>query len=205
MADKKNVIVGAARVWIGTADATLPSFEANKSFNVTLAGDSDWRDVGYTQEGVEYSSEPEYGEIQVDQALDSVRMHKSSVRNTLNTTFAEATLENLLVVWGQQDSTLSTVSGNEQMVITAGGLGEAPIERQVVLVGNGKESTINGWYNERIYHLERAIVTESSSHAMRRDEGTVFPVSFRLMPSDRTGAPYGVIIERERTSTWIDG
>ena len=199
MANSKNIIVGASRVWIGSKSAVKPALAAGTSYNTTLASAAGWRDVGFTQEGVEFSNEPEFGDVEVDQLLDSARTFKSGVRNSINTTFAEATLENLLVVWGQQDTTLSTVGGNSVLTVVGGALGEAPLERQLIIVGNGTENASNGFYNERSYHFTRAISVESSSFAQRRAEATVFPVSFRLLPGGGEGNPYGTFTERERT------
>ena len=39
---------------------------------------------------------PDFGEVEVDQLLDSAKIFKQGMQVTLNTTFAEATLENLL-------------------------------------------------------------------------------------------------------------
>lgn len=207
MADKKNVIVGAANLWIGTAAATSgtkPAAVADTAYNTTLAASAGWRNVGYTQEGVELSYEPEYGEVEVDQLLDSARIHKSSQRVMLNTTFAEATLENLIVVWGQADTTLVSSSdaggAYTELTIVGGELGAAPLERQLIAVGNGKEKAGSGFYNERTYHALRALSVDNSAHALRRNEATVFPVSFRLLPSDDVNAPYGTI--RDRVRTW---
>lgn len=204
MADNKNIIVGASRVWIGTAAATKPAFVAQTSYNVTLNAASGWRDGGYTQEGIEFSNEPEFADVEVDQLLDAALVFKTGQTNTLSTTFAEATLENLLVVWGQQDSSLVASTGSTPAVLTVlgGQLGEAPIERQLIVVGNGKRNAATNYYNERTYHFTRAISVDQSAIAQRRTENAAIPVSFRLLPSDASGNPYGTFIDRERTATW---
>lgn len=204
MADKKNLIVGAAQFYVGTSAAVKPPAAANTSYNTTLTAASGWTNVGYTQEGVEVSYEPEYGDVEVDQLLDSGRIFKTSQRVTVNTTFAEATLENLIIVWGQSDATLRSSSdaggAYTEVTIQGGNLGESPLERQLIIVGNGKEKAGAGYYNERTYHAIRALSVESSSFALRRSEATVFPVSFRLLPSDAADAPYGTI--RDRVRNW---
>lgn len=194
LGESKNIIVGASVVWIGTPTAERPAVAANKSYNETLDASTGWRNAGFTQEGVEFSNEPEYTGVAVDQLLDDAKQVKTGISNSINTTFAEATFENLLVVWGQSDSTLTTASGVSTLTLLAGELGEAPKERQLIIVGNGREGE-NG-YNERVYHFKRAISVESSSFAQRRGEATVFPVSFRLLPDDN-GA-YGTFTERAR-------
>lgn len=204
MADKKNVIIGAAALWIGDFDATSPAAVVGTEYGTTVEADADWRDVGYTQEGLELAYNPEYVGVEVDQALDEVRLAKSSMRVMLNTTFAEATLENLLVVWAQDASTLATAGTGDTLISTltveGGALGESPLERQVIAVGNGPENATTGQYNERTYHVTRAVSVESSSFALRRAEATVFPVSFRILPASSAGAPYGTI--RDRVRTW---
>lgn len=208
MADKKNIIVGAAQFYVGGASASKPAAEANKSYgngvNGTIDATVGWTNVGYTQEGVEVSYEPEYGDVEVDQLLDSARTFKSGMRVTVNTTFAEATLENLVIAWGQTDSTLvssSDAGGSfQELTIQGGNLGDAPLERQLIIVGNGKEKSGAGFYNERTYHAYRALSTETTSFALRRNEATVYPVSFRLLPHNDPQLGYGAV--RDRVRTW---
>ncbi len=204
--DRLNIIVGAARIWLGSADASDPATQANTSYNTSLAASNDWRDVGYTQEGLEVNYSPEYGNVEVDQSLDDAKLFKTRQTISLNTTFAEATLENLLVVWGQSAGTL-TSSGTgdalvKELVMVGGNLGEAPQERRIIAVGNGTEKSGTGVYNERTYFASRALSIEESAHALRRNEATTLPVSFRLLPTDGTSNPYGRIRDRIRTATW---
>lgn len=194
----KNVIMGAAQVFVAATTVAKPAYAGTTPYADTVQGTVGFRNVGYTQEGVEVSYEPEYTGVEVDQVLDEVRLGKTSMRVSVNTTFAEATLENLIISWGQADSTKTSSAGNTTVVtVIPGALGEAPLERQLVIIGNGPEVT-PGKYSERTYHVTRAISTESSSHALRRAEATVFPVSFRLLPDESKGssAPYGTIVDR---------
>lgn len=220
MANKKNVIVGAARLFVADQYTTggsptaivVPAAVAATPFTTTMAAATNWRDVGYTQDGLEISYEPTFDDVEVDQLLDSARVFKTSQRVMLNTTFAEATLENLLIVWAQRTGSLvypatppdATTGETATFTIEGGNLGESPIERQLVAVGNASESaSLNGYYNERTYIAKRAISTDTSAFAVRRAEATVFPVSFRLLPDDTvTRAPYGTIRDRARTSAW---
>lgn len=188
----KQILVGAAEFLVGAAEAAFPTVTAGVS---VLGADhatypSGYDTVGYTQEGVEVSYEPDYGDVEVDQLLDSARIFKQSMRVTVNTTLAQATLENLIIVWGQKDSTLNT--GTETLTLDGGSLGDAPIERTLLFVGPGPRTASSS--KERIYHVSRAIQTESSSHALRRSEVTALPVSFRILPT-ATGS-YGTVRDR---------
>lgn len=189
--DSKQILVGAANFYVGAAEAAFPTLSGTTP---TTAAPTGYTDVGYTQEGVEVSYEPDYGDVEVDQLLDSARIFKQSMRVTVNTTLAQATLENLLIVWGQKTSTLnSTDTENPILTLDGGSLGEAPQERSLLFVGPGPRSA-SGKVRERLYHVGRAIQTESSSHALRRSEATGLPVSFRILPN--TAGSYGTVRDR---------
>lgn len=201
----KNIIIGAAAVYLSAEDSTewtdapaLPTVSGTGSYVPALDGSADWRHSGFTSEGVEVSYEPDYGEVEVDQLLDSAKLFKQSMRVMVNTTFSEATLENLLVVWGQQNSTFTDGTTEESLAIAAGALGDEPTERSVAFVGPAPRAAGPGYNKrERVYHVRRALSIESSSHSLRRNEATVFPVSFRLLPDPRfSGQEYGIIKDR---------
>jgi hypothetical protein len=198
--DRKNIIVGAARTFIGPSldpsDApgraavdALKAPAGTSQVNHMIA-QSGWRDVGYTQDGLEVSNDPSYGEVEVDQLLDAAKIFKDGMGLSISTSFAEATLENLLVVWGQAETTL--VSGVFE--IDGGSLGEAPLERGLIAVGNGPEKSGTNAYGERTYHAYRVLSVEGSEHSLARSEATILPVTFRALPAD-TGK-YGIIRDR---------
>jgi hypothetical protein len=193
--NKKQIIVGAASVYIGPSGTTRPAAVASTSYRTTLdAAAPTWRDVGYTQDGVEVATDPSFGEVEVDQLLDSAKIFKDGMGLSVSTTFAEATLENLLVVWGQATSTLTSTASDKTFDIDGGALGDAPLERGLIAVGNGVEKTGSNAYSERFYHAYRVLSVEGSSHTLARADATVLPVTFRALPAD-TGK-YGVVVER---------
>lgn len=201
--DSKQILVGAGEFFVGTASAAFPTASAGVSIlgagrNTPPAG---YSPVGFTQEGVEVSYEPDYGDVEVDQLLDSARIFKQSMKVTVNTTLAQAVLENLVIVWGQKDTTLAndaTETTTQVLTLSGGALGDAPVERSLLFVGPGPRYTSASVVKdkERIYHVGRAIQTESSSHALRRSEVTALPVSFRILPDDATGN-YGTVRDRQ--------
>lgn len=236
----RNIIIGAAATFLSVADSlsadwdsvTLPARVAGTPYARTLeANDAsgpsrDWRGTGYTSDGIEYAYTPDYGEVEVDQLLDAAKMFKQKMTTTVKTTFAEATLENLLAVWAQGGSSLRsadasttatdvtgatvdatkdfegvTVPADENVLgIEAGALGVEPVERQVVFVGNSPRVAPGGVNankkRERIYHVRRALSVEATTHSLKRNEATLFPVTFRLLPSEVSGAEYGTIRDR---------
>lgn len=181
MANVKNVLVGAAQIFVsrgwnenrpatflstsyGTASAV--GWSAAQSARGWLSGTSGatyWRDVGYTNNGLEVSYEPGYGDVMVDQLLDAARLFKQSIRITLKTELAEGTLENMSLAFGQPEiefvfssstgsitsaSTLRPQFGyvasaagvaNATLGLAAGSLGDQPVERSLIAIGQAPE------------------------------------------------------------------
>jgi len=154
-----------------------------------------FRNVGYTMNGLEIVFQPDFGEVQVDQLLDVAKLYKQGMQVNLNTAFAESTLENLLFSIAGQDSNLTVAAGNPTLNLTAGDIGECPVERGMVAVGPGTGDCAVGDELERIYVAYRALSIESVTVSAKRDEPTMFEVSFRLLPND-TDASYGKIVDR---------
>ena len=190
-----------------------------------------WNHLGYTQNGVTLNIEPTYGEVVVDQLLDVARLFKSSQRVMVATSLTETTLENLYVAIGSKTTdltingaaslvwnsdggsgtttTASHISGAASVnTVTAaldlngGALGYTPIERSVCFVGPGPSNVVGATGKaERIYIGYRATSMDAVGVAVQRDNATLFPVNFRLLPSQTNeaadgNAAYGKIVDR---------
>ena len=191
-----DIIVGAAALFTyedgALTDALTPGYVAGESYKETLADLPAFRNVGYTMNGLEIQFQPDFGEVAVDQVLDVAKLFKQGMQVNLNTTFAESTLENLLFALAGKDSSLATTAGNPTLNLSAGDIGDVPVERGLVAVGPGTgDATEN---IERVYVAYRALSIESVSVSAKRDEATMFEVSFRLLPNDN--ASYGKIVDR---------
>lgn len=225
----KNIIVGASPLWISKVSTDLDPTKASSptvpfvtgtSYVSTLDGSStNWRNVGYTNNGLQITYNPTYGSVTVDQLLDSAKLFKESMEVMLMTEMAEGTLENILVVFGQPggSSSVSSLTANEtltsaeptattpqQLGLAAGALLSEPTERQLCAVGPAPDysgsTTISGYTrNERVYYARRVLSVQQSQFSLARNTPTTFPVTFRLLPSGDTlhvGAEYGKIIDR---------
>jgi hypothetical protein len=198
----KKIIVGAAALFTyepasGDSflkDTDLPQLVQNVSIKETLSLDTDFRNVGYTSNGLEIQFQPDFGEVKVDQVLDVAKLYKQGMKVNLKTTFAEATLENLLFSLAAKDADLTTVAGNPTLNLSAGDIGECPVERGLVAIGPGTGDCAVGSELERIYVAYRALSIENVTVAAKRDAATEFAVSFRLLPND--DASYGKIVDR---------
>jgi hypothetical protein len=207
-----NIIVGAAALFTYEAgvltDTDLPAYEAEGTegnttgtYRETLANDADYRNVGYTMNGLELQFQPDFGEVQVDQVLDVAKLYKQGMQVNLNTAFAEATLENLLFSLAGKDDDLTASAGatgikagSQSLNLSAGDIGECPVERGLVAVGPGTGDCDPDEQIERIYVAYRALSIESVTVSAKRDEPTMYEVSFRLLPND--DASYGKIVDR---------
>jgi hypothetical protein len=207
-----NIIVGAAALFthdagpIGytntgaitdaQAATDLPAFTASETSYKDTLSDSvtgeGFTNVGYTSNGLELAFQPDFGEVAVDQLLDVARLFKQGMTVNLNTAFAESTLENLLVAIAGNDTDLTSASGVSQLRMSAGDIGDVPLERGLVAVGPGSGSSLEP--KERIYVAYRALSIENVTVSAKRDEATMFEVSFRLLPNDN--ASYGKIVDR---------
>ena len=221
----KNIIVGASPLFLslGTAgDSTLdPTAGTNKeafsptaSYTDTLnAATTKWRNVGYTNNGLQITYNPTYGSVTVDQLLDSAKLFKESMEVMVATEMAEGTLENVLAVFGQPggSAAITTVTSAEtlttadptstapkQLGMAAGALLAAPVERQLVAVGPAPEYNVASYTkNERVYYARRVLSVQQSQFSLARNTPTTFPVTFRLLPeSAYAGSEYGKIIDR---------
>ncbi len=200
-----NIIVGAAALFIadGTLAPTganaLPAFVNAESYRETLSTDSTFTNVGYTMNGLELQFQPDFGEVQVDQILDVAKLYKQGMQVNLATAFAEATLENLMLALAYSDSKLETaLNGDKTLDLSAGDIGECPVERGIVAIGPGTGDCEDSAYVERVYAAYRALSIENVTVSAKRDEASMFEVSFRLLPED--GGSYGKIVDR----TWGD-
>jgi hypothetical protein len=199
-----NIIVGAAALFVADTvltPATLEAFVGNESFRETLADDAGYTNVGYTMNGLELQFQPDFGEVQVDQILDVAKLYKQGMQVNLATAFAEATLENLLLALAFNDDQLTgtkSTSNGRSLNLSAGELGECPVERGIVAVGPGTGDCEDSATVERVYTAYRALSIENVTVSAKRDEASMFEVSFRLLPEDVSGS-YGKIVDRTHT------
>jgi hypothetical protein len=203
--NSNNIIVGAASFFVAdtTLDSTtLPAFVGSESYRETLADDNDFTNVGYTMNGLELQFQPDFGEVAVDQLLDVAKLYKQGMTVNMATAFAEATLENLLLALAYNNDELTgtkSTSGGRILDLSAGDLGECPVERGIIAVGPGTGDCAIGETVERVYAAYRALSIENVTVSAKRDEASMFEVSFRLLPDD-TDASYGKIIDRTHTN-----
>jgi hypothetical protein len=220
----RNILVGASPLFLSNADITetwytedaepgdgrntaavkVPAFVGASSYTTTLnnidveaattAETFAYRNVGYTNNGLQITYNPTYDSVTVDQLLDTAKLFKSAMEVMIATEMSEGTLENILVVFGQKSDTLS----GSTLGLEAGALGAAPTERQLIAVGQAPTTSANP-NTERVYYARRVLSVQQSQFSLARSTPTTFPVTFRLLPSGSSsyvGSEYGKIIDR---------
>ena len=227
----KNILVGASPLFITNLDvttsgyvenfapgeqgSTAPAFSAptaladGKSYTDTLNEVTAsatpafyYRNVGYTNNGLQVTYNPSYGSVTVDQLLDTAKLFKESMEVMIATEMAEGTLENVLTVFGQSSSTLTEGATVDKLGLAGGALGEAPTERQLVAVGQAPTSGTGVSKAERVYYARRVLSVQQSQFSLARNAASTFPVTFRLLPSGDSahlGQEYGFIVDRVLT------
>lgn len=151
-------------------------------------------DVGFTSKGVEITYTPDFAEVEVDQLLDAARLFRQKMSVNVKTSFAEATLENLVYVWDLKSSYLEDTGDYNELYLVPGELGDKPNERVLVFAGNAP--VVSGSTRQRLYVATRAVSMAASTHGIKRNEATEFPVEFRLLPDGASSySAYGKIID----------
>jgi hypothetical protein len=214
--NSNQIIVGAAQLFVsnsgaleyssgindyvfsGGASAGVPTFVSGTGFADTLeSASADWRNVGYTMNGLEVQFQPDFGEVQVDQLLDVAKLYKQGMQVNMVTAFAEATLENLVVAVATADSNYDDSDSEELTLnLSAGDLGEVPLERALIAVGpgSGDPNAVGADAVERVYVAHRALSIDSVTVSAKRDTPSMYEVSFRLLPA--SNGSYGKIVDR---------
>ena len=224
----KNILVGASPLFLSNVDINdsdyianaeagvaiasgattvgVPAFAPGASYATTLngvnqtAGLFGYRNVGFTNNGLQITYNPTYDSVTVDQLLDTAKLFKSAMEVMIATEMSEGTLENIVTVFGQSSTTLSAVTGTttttkQELGLAAGSLGAAPTERQLIAVGQAP--TAGSTSSERVYYARRVLSVQQSQHSLARTTATTFPVTFRLLPdANYSGSEYGKIIDR---------
>jgi hypothetical protein len=243
----RNILVGASPLFLSTIDVNdadyianaeagvaiasgattvgVPAFASGVSYTTSLnnvnqtAGLFGYRNVGFTNNGLQITYNPTYDSVTVDQLLDTAKLFKSAMEVMIATELAEGTLANVLAVFGQGASTLTkngvastdayptkgaTSADNVDLTLglEAGALGIQPTERQLFAVGQAptlakSSSSEVSATTERVYYARRVLSVQQSQFSLARNAASTFPVTFRLLPDNAyAGSEYGKIIDR---------
>ena len=147
----------------------------------------DGASVGYTSGGVNLVMTAERMDKETDQSYAPVGVHKIRESFEVRTSLAEATLENLKIVWEQTEAVVTGV-GTKSL---SWGMNSNVIEHTLIFEGKSPEGFA------RTFTVHKAVVWEVGEMPHMKDALTVIPATFRVLPDiDKgVGKEYGDIVD----------
>ncbi|MBT2365244.1 hypothetical protein J7E88_07895 [Streptomyces sp. ISL-10] len=192
-----NLVQGPATVYIGTFDGTTAREPANAAVNATPAA-SAWTDIGGTTDGVELSINQEYKELEVDQVVDIPGRRLVKRDMSVKTNLAEPTLQNLLyalndVNGGSLGASGAGFSGYYEPAFTDSAT--QPTYRALLLHGWAPGSGSNNQSKRRMVHLRKVLSSDNVEFAYKKEDQTVFSVTWSVHYVSSSIAPFKVVDE----------
>ena len=166
--DITNLTMGPGTIYYGTFGAVEP---LSSQINTTPAA-SAWTDVGGTTDGSTVNVNQEYTELAVDQVVDIPGRRLTKRDTQLTTNMAEPTLENLIIALNggtvTSDATTDTYEPDNDDSATQ------PDYIALLMDGFTTASRRRRWFGRR------ALSVESVGIPYKKDEQTVFPVTWSM-------------------------
>lgn len=164
-----NLIQGPGTLYVGDFGETEPADTA-----VASAPGGDWTDVGGTQDGVRLTVNQEYTELEVDQVVDVPGRRLTKRDMQVATNLAEPTLDNLVYALNGGAVTSGGTGGTayeayDPAMDTAA---TQPTYRALLFDGYAPNGKV------RRVIVRKVLSTESVETAYKKDEQTLFPVTF---------------------------
>lgn len=190
--DRKKIIVGPARMLIAPIGTTEPPVNVDP-----VVWDAAWKEVGYTEDGLQQGYNPTFKDVTVDEEMAPVDSFLNGESATLAVKLAEPTLDNL--AYAISACTVSTVAAATDVPGTkkvAFGSGDAK-RYMVGFEGLAPAGTLTTkpW---RIFVGFIAIAKGNVQLAMKRGDKTIIPVQFTLFAdsSKAAGARLGYWVDK---------
>ena len=156
----------------------------------------DGSSVGYTSGGVSLTKASDSFDMEVDQSYAPIGIHKVRESFQIATSLAEATLENLKIVW---DQTLAIESGPTTETLHWG-MNPDVVEHTLEFRGKSPSGA------DRTFFARKAVVFEVGDMAHQKDALTLIPVTFRVLPdvTQDAGKEYGYVVDELYSSPDVD-
>jgi hypothetical protein len=132
-------------------------------------------DVGAVTGGVSIAKSTDVYNIEVDNVKAAVKNVPVKENFSIKTTLAEATLENLRLIWNIPATKLTSPGGDVAKLMQIG-MSTGVIEHTVEVTGVAPDGRL------RVYRAYRAIAIRPSEHAYNRGKETLFPIELDVLP-----------------------
>ncbi|MDQ0758694.1 phage tail tube protein [Streptomyces canus] len=176
-----NLIQGPATLYKGAFGATEPT---DTAVNAAPAA-SAWTDLGGTQDGVKLSVDQTYSELEVDQITLRVGSRLTKADFTIETSLAEATLENLSL--SLNGGTSASGAGWKSYDPNVSSSATQPSYFALMMDGYAPSQ-----FTRRVIG-RRMLNTDSSELAYTKDKQTLIPVKFAGHYVSSVIAPFHIV------------
>lgn len=189
-----NLVQGPAALYIGSFGATEP---ANGAVNLTPQA-SAWTDLGGTTDGATISINQEYKELEVDQVVDIPGRRLTKRDMSVKTNLAEPTLQSLLYALndangGALGASGAGYSGTYEPAFTDSAT--QPTYRALIVHGWAPGSGAGNVSKRRMVILRKVLSSDNVEFAYKKEDQTVFSVTWSVHYVNSTTAPFKIIDE----------
>jgi hypothetical protein len=182
-----NLVQGPASLYVGELGADEPDdAEVSNAMEETSVS-GEWDDVGGTQEGVTLELDQEYGELEVDQIVDIIERRLTKREFKVNTSLAEVTLENFLVV--SNGGEITSGSGFKAYEPKMDNSANQPHYRALIFDGIAPAGL------RRRVSARKVLNVASVGQEAQKDGQTLFPAEFSCHYIDTTTHPFRYVDE----------
>jgi hypothetical protein len=191
-----NLVQGPAALYINNFSDPVSAYEpADSAVNAGPAttGTSAWTDLGGTTDGCELSIDQEYKELEVDQVVDIPGRRLTKRDMSVKTNLAEATLENL--VFALNDGVTATGAGFKNYVPAFTDSATQPTYRSLILHGWAPGTGSGNQSKRRMVILRKSLSSDKVEFAYKKEDQTVFSVTWSVHYVNGTTAPFKVVDE----------
>jgi len=194
--DKSDIFGGAARFLYADIGLAKPDQLSDVYDPATGVLASGWNDFGATDGGLSITRGYDKETWEVDQVLGAIDEFITSWKMSLETSLAEASLENLQLAWeggAISDNVVPTPSESKLEL----GAPETVSERMIAFIVDKRK--VSGVEYVRAYIFWVAKYDGSdSAHAYNKGEKVLIPVKFTLLadPTELAASAFGIVLDQ---------
>ncbi|MEV8615691.1 hypothetical protein AB0383_48700 [Amycolatopsis sp. NPDC051373] len=184
-----NLVMGPARIYLGTFDPTLANEPALTALNTTPAASS-WFDVGMTNGGTTVSVAPTYSPFNGDQLVDDLGANLTGRKITVKVSMTEMTLTSLQNAWNTSAPT--TGAGYAYLEPAYQQSASQPAYAALLIDGIAPRTAVGATQRRRVI-LRKVLPTGNTDLTWDKTNQQVLAVEYQAFFVSETVAPFRVI------------
>jgi hypothetical protein len=178
-----EVLIGTGVLYLADRTASGLAFPADNSgaFQTAAAASSEWRDIGYSEDGWTLEMDRTFEDILVAEEVDPIKTIKTAQEARLMGELSQASLKNLSIAMGQTDAYVDEDGFATNYDVVVSPITDAFSELAGFLVVEGPAGA------DRQIHMPRMVSVGafSMSHA-KAPQKVVLATEFKLLVPDST-------------------